>query len=455
MKRNTLLTIIVGAAIAIPGLSHAQETSATISDDSGVSYSEPLIVPTPMNSLQLPLSFLSESPRSNILSGGVQLGSGFNDNALLTPGKHLSNVSYLVAPKLEMRQSRERWGLDLAYSPALTVNQQLSDQNQTAHDLGLIVNYGLSPHVNLLLRNNFRKTNNLFSGVFDSTAGAGPLQQSNMSVILPLADTTTNNSGIDLTYRTGPNSVVGFGGNFYFVNYGRPSSTTASSALIDSRSASATSSYAHRFSNRHWLGMGYSFQQFMFDRGQDTSIQRILAFYSLSIARESSFSLWAGPQYSNTSGESALAGAGDPLMYGALRKWTPSGGAQLQWQSGRSGLRAGYLWQISDGAGLAEAVTLQQADLEFRRQWTKRWTTNTGLAFATNRPLQELSSSASFRSWQANAGLEYRLTDSLGMNLSYGREQQRYLYRGAPSSLGNQNRIWLTFSYFFNRPLGR
>ena len=53
----------------------------------------------------MPLTFSSDGERSNILNGGIQLGSGYNDNALVTADNHRSNVSVLVVPSVELRQT--------------------------------------------------------------------------------------------------------------------------------------------------------------------------------------------------------------------------------------------------------------------------------------------------------------------------------------------------------------
>jgi len=244
-------------------------------------YTEVLTPPLPVNGVQMPFALLSESSRSNFIRGDIQLGSGYDDNALVTPNNHVSNVSFLVLPRIEVRQNRERLSLDFVYSPGLTINQHLSERNQTAQSLDFTMNYRLSPHVGLQLRDNFAMTNNLFSGLFGNTPGPGPLQQSNSSVITPLADSTSNNSGLGLTYQFRASSLVGVSGNYYFVNYGSVAGANGGSGLIDSRSGSAAGFYAHRFSNRHWVGVTYNFQQLMFYPGGRTTIPRALGFYSI------------------------------------------------------------------------------------------------------------------------------------------------------------------------------
>jgi hypothetical protein len=410
----------------------------------------------PVNSVQMPLTFSSDGSRSNFLSGGIQLGSGYNDNALVTPNDHVSNVSVLVLPRIEIRQNRERWNLEFAYSPGITINQNLSQQNQFAQSLSFATNYRLSPHVSLQLHDNFAMTNNLFSGLFGNTPGPGPLQQSNSSVITPLADSTSNNGGLGITYQFSASSLVGVSGNYYFVNYGSVSGTPGASGFIDSRSPNGAGFYAHRFSNRHWVGATYNFQQLMFDPGGRTVIHRALGFYSLILGAHMTLSLWAGPQYSTSFVSSVLVPQpGAPGTVTLPSQWSPAGGVMFDWQGSHTGLHAGYSRQISDGGGLAEAVTLQQAVAQFRRRLAARWTATAGVAYARNSPLHTLSATAPLRSFQGTAGIEYRMTDNLGMSILYGRQQQQYEYPLLPSATANQNRVLFSLSYIFARPLGR
>jgi hypothetical protein len=456
MKRHIFLIPVSAVLLVSFGLAQDAHTVPAGALGPELPYTEVLTPPPPVNSVQMPLTFSSDRERSNFLSGGIQVGSGYNDNALVTPNNPISNVSVLVVPRIEIRQNRERWSLDFAYSPGITINQNLSEQNQFAHSLSFTTNYRLSPHVSLQLRDNFAMTNNLFSGIFGNTAGPGPLQQSNSSVITPLADSTSNNSGLGLTYQFSASSLVGVSGNYYFVNYGSVAGTTGTTAFIDSRSPSAAGFYAHRFSNRQWLGATYNFQQLMFDPGGRTTIHRALAFYSLILGSHMTLSLWAGPQYSTTFISNVLVAqpsAGSTLALPS--QWSPAWGVVYDWQGSHTSLHAGYSRLIGDGGGLAEAVTMQQADAEFRRRLAARWTATVGLAYARNNPLHTISAIPPLRSFQGNAGIEYRITDNVGMGILYGRQQQQYEYPLLPSATANQNRVWFSLSYTFARPLGR
>jgi hypothetical protein len=455
VKRHIFFVAASALLLATFGLGQDGHTVPASAIGPELPYTEVLTPPMPVNSVQMPLTFSSDGERSNILSGGIQVGGGYNDNALVTPTDHISNVSVAIVPSIEIRQNRERWSLDLAYTPGITINQNLSEQNQFAHSLSFATNYRLSPHVSLLLRDNFAKTNNLFSGLFSSTAGPGPLQQSNSSVITPLADSTSNNTGLGLTYQFSASSLVGVSGNYYFVNYGSIENTPGVSGFIDSRSASGAVFYAHRFSNRHWLGATYNFQQFMFTPGGRTTIHRSLGFYSLTFGSHMTLALWSGPQYSTSFRSNQFAPQPRAGTTALPSQWSPAAGAMFDLQGSHTSLHAGYSKQITDGGGLAEAVTMQALDAEIRRRLAARWTARLGGAYTRNDPLHTLSAGAPLRSFQGNAGIEYRLTDNLGMSVLYSRQQQRYEFPSLPSATANQNRVWFSLSYTFVRPLGR
>jgi hypothetical protein len=415
-------------------------------------YSEPLLPPGIVTGDRPPLTFSSETVRSNFLTGSFLLASAFDDNALSTGSNHVSNVSYSMAPGIDVAQTRERWNWIFGYHPGFTFNQRLSEQNQSAHNLNFDTTYRLSPHVALRLRDAFEKTSTLFSGTFADqlTPGFGSLQQPNQFLITPLASRTGNTSSADLAYRFGASSIMGAGATYYFVNYQDVASSAGAPAnLIDTQSLTAESYYAHRFANRHWLGAKYNLQRLNFDPGDRTNVQRVLLFYSLPLHDHMSLDLWAGPEYSNTlaSGLTAVSSSS---------RWSASGGAACSWQGQRTGLRAQFSRRISDGGGLAQAVTLQQVSADFRYQLSARWTGILGASYADSDPLIRITNSfGKIQTLSENAGLEHRITDKFSLTLQYARDGQRYPEANPAQASANHNRVMLSLSYSFTRPLGR
>ena len=400
---------------------------------------------------RMPLASLSEMPRSNFVTANMQVSASFDDNVLSTAGHRVSDTSYLLLPAFEIGQTRERWRLDFGYSPGLTINQHMSERNQSAHSLHLSLDYRLSPHVGIRVRDNFEKSNSIFSGLLTSSTQPGPLQSPNTSLMIPLADRTGNTSGVDLTYQFSASSLVGVGGNYYFNNYGAiAGNASPQSSLIDARSAGGTTFYAHHFRNGQWAGMVVNVERLTFDSGSRSDLARPMLFYSIPVVSHVTLSLWGGPEYSRTRGINFLA-AGTAFNRSS---WTGAGGLSFLVQGNRTSFSAGYLRQTSDGGGLAEAVAMQQANAEVRRRLGARWTASANLGYGMNDPVNAVAALSKYRTWMAGVGTGYQITNNFSASLNYAREQQQVEIPSLSGS-ADRNRVFFSLAYSFSRPLGR
>jgi hypothetical protein len=453
VKRHILITI--AALLLVRAWGQDTHTMPAPAISPGIAYTEVLVPPMPVSGLQMPLTFSSETLRSNFVMGRFQLGSAYDDNALTTPSQHIGDASYMILPSITIGQTRELWNWDFGYSSGFMINQRAVGRNQAAHDLHMVFAYRLSPHVTAQIRENFEKTNSLFSGILGgaSTPAPGPLQQSNTSAIVPLADRTGNTTGLDLTYQFSANSLLGASGNFYFVNYDvPPASAPPTSALIDSRAWGENAFYAHRFSNRHWIGVTDSFQRLLFDPGYRTDVNRTMLFYSISTGPSFTFSIWVGPEQSTS--VIPKFQVGNSATDSEIR-WRVAGGSDLTWQGRRTSFRLAYIRQTSDGGGLAGAVILQQVNGEMRQHLAARWTASLGLGYAKNQPLNAVNGQTPYHTLLGNAGLDWSLTDNLALGLHYGRDQLTFEPLASNRILANSNRVFFSISYSFSRPLGR
>ena len=418
-------------------------------------YSEPLSVPAVVSGVRSPITVGAEGTRSNFVTGSFQFVGGFDDNAALTGGKRVSDFSYLFAPGILLSKTRERWNWTLGYNPGFTINQRLSERNQSSHDLSTYLTFRLSPHVTLRFLDSFEKSSSLFSGVLASplVPESGPVQGPNQSLITPLAQRTANLTGVDLGYQFGANSMIGGGGTYYLTNYDQVAGRArTSTGLIDNRSIAADGYYAHRFSNKQWFGTRYDFQRITFDIGGQTTVYRMAVFYVVPLGTSMSVSLWAGPERSST----AVPATSDSLLARSDLRWSGAGGASFDWTGQHTGFRAGYVRRTSDGGGLSAAVALEQVDAGLRHQLSARWFTDLGISYANNNPIQTSSNSAGkIRVLTLTAGLARKVTNNLSFGVQYGRDHQRST--DAPSSPGlvQRNRVLLSLSYSFSRPLGR
>jgi hypothetical protein len=432
-------------------LTPSQDSPQEASAAGEIPYTEPLNPPGVLTGDRPPLVLSSDVELENVLSGSLQWTALFNDNVLATSSNRFRDVAHLIAPGISITQSRSRGRWSLAYKPGFTFNQRFDQLNQSAHTLNMDLSYRFSPHVTLRLRDGFDKTTNLFSGWFaaGSAPGFGLLEQPNQSVLTPLTERTGNTADAELTYQFSRDSLVGAGATHYFVDYGRPA-TAGLSNLIDTRSIATDGFYAHRFANKHWAGTSYSFQQLSFEGGHRTSIHRMLFLYALPMAGHATVTFWAGPEYAST--DVAIPN----ISIRAGSTWSGAGGVAFSWQGQRAGVRTEYQRRINDGGGLAEAVTLQQANAELRYRLAARWTASTGIGYANNDPVN--GNSNLVRQTEvlfAGAGIEHVVRQNLILSFHYRRDNQRYPDQGPAFPSIHRNEASFTLTYQFTRPLGR
>jgi len=417
-------------------------------------YSEPLTPPSIATGIQTPLASGSDVERSNFISGNLGLSAGYDDNALASSSGKVSDVSYMFAPGIRFEQTRSRWSWDLAYNPGFTINQHFSQRNQSSHNLSTDFTLRLSPHVTFRLVDAFEKTSQLFSGISSGPANAeiGSLQGPNQSFITPLSQITGNVTSADLGYQFDRSSIIGIGATYYLRNYDDVAgSVNGSTNLIDTRSIGGNAYWGHRLSNKQWFGAAYKFQRITFDVGGETTIDRLVIFYTIPVWAGSTLSLWAGPEYSSNAAIPALTTQG--AISGS--RWSPAGGIAFDWQVKHTGFRAEYSHRTTDGGGLTTAVVQEAFELGLRRQLSPRWAASADLGYGNNDPLQEFVGSVGRTTLiSGSLGISRQIRDSLSFSAQYGRDHQAY---GELSSQtpADRNRVVVSLSYSFIRPLGR
>jgi hypothetical protein len=168
-------------------------------------------------------------------------------------------------------------------------------------------------------------------------------------------------------------------------------------------------------------------------------------FYTLYLQRTVSFSLFGGPQYSDTYGG----------LFPAFRSWSPGGGGSVNWQGQRNALIVSYSRKISDGGGLQGAVTYNAADASIRHQFTAGFSGSVGANYSVNKVLDAvLPNSNGGHSISGTATLQRSIGEHFSATAGYLRLQQSYDIP-AISNVPERDRIWLSLGYQFQRALGR
>jgi hypothetical protein len=352
-----------------------------------------------------------------------------------------------VAPSIALDLSRSRLEWVMSYSPGFTFYQKTTSRNAADQNLSLNLHYRLSPHVTLSLQDSLEKTSNAFSQSNVGTVSGGA-QGANQSVIAPVANLLRNAGNVGLTYQFAANAMVGASGTFSNLHY--PNQVQVP-GLFDSTSRAGSAFYTHRLSGKHYIGMTYQYQMLLASPSQshtqnETQTHSILFFYTLYLQRTLSVAFFGGPQHSVTQQP------GVPLF----RMWSPSAGVSLSWQGPRSSLAASYSRTITDGGGLEGAVQSDGTTASMRQQLTRTFSAALGANYAINRVLNPVSSASNGgHTISGNVTVDRSLGPRLNLELGYMRLHQSYSGIPAISSAPNRNRVWVSLSYQFERPLGR
>jgi len=438
------LSVVFLAVGALPAWSQANSSPAV----TGVTETdERMLTPAPVSIEGYSTSFSSETPRTNYLRGGLTFSPAYDDNVSASAGHAASDVSYSVWPSISLDQSRSRLSWNLSYSPGFTFYQKTTSLDQADHNVGLGAQYRLTPHVTLKVNDNFVKTSNFFSPFTESQAGntTGALQNPNLAVIAPIGDQYINTSNAQITYQFSQDGMVGATGTLYDLRY--PNRNPIGSSLFDSTTRGAEAFYTHRLSGKHYIGANYRFQDLLTNHGNlTTQTHSMVFFYTLYLSPAASLSLFGGPEYSDTHGATLIA----------QRTWSPTAGLSVGWQGVHTSLAAGVSRRVGAGGGLGGAVRSEGADVSIRR----RLSPTMGLGLAANYSMNEVLDSVT----AANTGghivsgsvvLDRQFRENFGIQFTYMKLHQTYPGVSAISAAPDRNRVAVSLSYHFQRPLGR
>jgi hypothetical protein len=428
----------------------ANSDAANAPADTGIAGEDRMLTPPPVSGLNYPLAPASED-RANYLRGGVTFTTAYSDNVLAsTSGTPVSDVSYSVWPTIALDETTTRLHVVLTYAPGFTFYQRVSAYNQADQNLGVNLQYRLSPHVTFLVSDGFQKTSNVFNQPDEglATAVSGAAQAFNNSIVAPIADQFSNTGSAGLTYQYSANAMVGGSGSFTNLHYPNSSEVPG---LFDSATRVESAFYAYRVSPQHYIGALFQYQDLLSYPGLNTNqtqTDAAMFFYTFVPVKTFSLSFFGGPQY-YSSGPQFVANSIVPLVP-ATQSWTPAAGASMNWQLQRSNIAFSYLHSVSGGSGLVGAVELDAVNASVRGQITRSVTASIAGSYANNGVLSV--STLGGHSVSGSAGLQRPVGQHVNLQAGYTRLHQSYDFFSANP---DTNREWVSISYQFARPLGR
>lgn len=447
-----LLSILIAAAGSVTSPAQTGDTEDQGRREPVAAVSAPLISGSP--------AFRSELEQKNYVTVGLGLASSFDDNALNVPSDPKSDTTLGVFPNIALNQSLGRLSWQLNYFGGFTAHQRFSAYNQGSHDFGIEGSYKLAEHIDLSVRDHFVMTTGFFDQINPDPYAAGSvLQQPNQSVITPLAAQNSNTATVAINDQFSASSAIGASGTVWRSYF---KDVPPGATLINTNSQEAEGYYNRRISARHSLGVTYRFQRFTFSPlANDTTTHSLLATYALRPGPNMTLSLFAGPEFVDTTAQQTSTAIALPQIqmsaFSVERQfWRGSGGAAFVWNGLHNGLTASVSRTISDGGGLLGAVSLTSSNVAFRRQLSPRLTMGLGWDYGISDAIGAvITPYSSLNSMTGSASVTRLVRNNFGVTLGYARIFQSQSDIGSSLSDINHNRAWVSVFYQFTRPLGR
>jgi hypothetical protein len=433
-----VLRIALGVALSL-GVQVAVKAQGNSSGES------PMLRPPPVSDESYHTEVGLEE-RSNFLSGSIEAGFGYIDN--LAPGStgQISEKIISLQPGVALDTKSAREHLSVSYNPSFIFYEPSSDLNENDQGAVIRFEYRFNPRLSMNLSDMVLRSSTGFAQI-GSGGISGSTQATAPGIILPFGKRFSNDATGGLSYQISPHSMVGGSGSVDTLNF---TTSTQTSGLYDSNSYGGRGFYNYRLSASQYLGGIYEFANTVTDStvGQyETQTNTIDGFYTIYLTKALSLSVAGGPQHYH--GEQAP----NPATHG----WTPAVSASMGWQTPRTSFAANFSRTVNGGQGLFGAFYSTSASAVGRWQISRLWNAGLAVNYTINK----------------NAALGFGLTSpgghTFGTSLSLGRNISRHMnatlkydrienqYGSIPSLAINpsSDRIMLSITWGFQRPLGR
>lgn len=391
---------------------------------------------------------------ANAVKLGVTAGSSFDDNALLNAPTRQWDLVYTLFPSIELDEVRPRVNWSLSYSPGVDISQNLFHRNQLSQQLIGQIGWLVSPHGLLSVQEYYLVSTNPFAQLGGPGTSPGPTISPNEGAFIPNIRRTSTLTNALYSYRFSPHSSFGVGGNFMLGKFDNTPRQGPTTALIDSQRVSGEAYFNHQFSAREAVGFQYGVQVLKFPRfDARTTTHTILVFDQLTLSPRSTFTVYGGPEYSDTFNQVELnLGFFIITIPVKAQEWSGAGGVIYNWTGDRFGLALDYKRGVSDGGGLVGAVELNSGQATLSWRLSQRWTLESTLAGSSS-VLLATQTNEELLTYSARAELAQRITKNLSMHWFYERLNQTGGFGQFP--VGNHDFAGATLTFSVLRPIGR
>lgn len=389
---------------------------------------------------------------ANVVEGSIQVGTNYDDNAVLGASPRQWDIGYNISPSITFRETLPRFDWSLRYGPGFTKSQNLTYRSQVTQNFGGQFTWRTSKHSELSVQQTYIRGTNPFD---QSYTQPGPTLGTNNTIYVPGLRRTTILSNGEFSDQLSEHTIVGFGGSFHHEGYDSTPQSGQTRSLVQSQSATGNAYISHQLSARNQLGFQYVAQVLRFPvANARTTTHSFLVSEQLNFSPRSVLSVYAGPEYSQTFNQVVLnLGFIIITIPVNANQWSASGGVIYNWTGQRVAVALHYSRGISDGGGLVGAVSLNTGTATATWKLTERWILTTSIGGGDDQLLAVKTGQNEMLTYSANAALSRRLSRNLTMNVNYERHNATGSLGNLP--IGNHDLVYGSITYSFMKPLGR
>lgn len=401
--------------------------------------------PPPVSGEPYP-SIVGSEARSNYLRAAVNVNTAYDDNVLTGSSGHpVGDVTYSILPTISLDQATARLRQTLTYSPGFTFYQPTSELNEMDQNAAANFQYRLSPHAIINVRDTLQKSSNAFNQLESAVSGSSQIPPT--IVITPFGDRLSNALNAELSYQFSRNGMIGGSGGLSVLNFPNLSQVPG---LYNSSSRGGAAFWSARLSSTQYFGAAYQYSRSQANplhAQSETQTNTVSLFYTLYLKRTFSLSFAGGPQHSDFA-QSSLP---------TESSWTPSAMASIGWQRNHTNFAASYARVVTGGGGLLGAFESDSGNALARWRATRTWTLGATASYMNNKNVTPalFTSSPGGRSISGSVSVQHTISEHLNAECGYQRLHQSYPGIPVLTNAPDSDRVYITVSYQFTRPLGR
>lgn len=392
----------------------------------------------------------------NVLVAGFSMGAAYDTRGLYnsTTATYSGDTRYFIQPSVAFQRTFSTGSWTLSYTPGVSFDPNSDSNSQYTQNLAGDMTWKPNSRLQLHARQDFSLTDNPFEtvGRVDLLPGLGGPQGPNYDGVLPATKRTSLVSNVDVAYRVGEHSAIGFTGGFQKYNYDATASSTTPFPYVNSEVVAGSIFYSHQFSSILNAGVQFAYMD-IYSTGAAVSRTQAPApmlFVKLTPNTHTEVTLYAGPEYARTREVLSLGILGNVAVY--EHHWYPTYGGTLAWSGRRNAFDLQGQRRISNGGGVLEAVQSTSAGAGYRVRVAPKVLAELRANWSDEKGIGLLSNGNYFQSLWAGGGPVFELNRSFSLrgDLAYVHQSQQ----GLAAVAGNHLLVQGSLDYRFHKSLG-